>query len=51
MKTDDDLVRQLKRRATANGYSLEGEARHILTASLKEGMPTGRKALLEAGGP
>ena len=37
-RLDDDVVRQLKRRAVENNRSLESEARHILERAAEEDM-------------
>ena len=37
-RLDDDVVRQLKRRAVENNRSLESEARHILEQAAEDGM-------------
>ena len=37
-RLDDDVVRQLKRRAVENNRSLESEVRHILEQAAEDGM-------------
>ena len=44
---DDDVVNRLKRRASLNHRSLEGEARHILECAADDGMAAKRAAFLE----
>ena len=39
---DDDVVRRLKRRASVNNRSLEGEARHILESAVDDHMAAKR---------
>ena len=41
---DDDVVRQLKRRAAANDRSLESEVRHILATASKDDMAIKQEA-------
>ena len=43
-KLDDNVVRQLKRRAAANDRSLESEVRHILATASKDDMAIKREA-------
>ncbi|MYA90102.1 MAG: hypothetical protein F4X97_16905 [Boseongicola sp. SB0662_bin_57] len=45
---DDDVVNRLKRRASLNNRSLEGEARHILQRAADDDMAAKRAAFLEA---
>lgn len=45
---DDDVVNRLKRRASLNNRSLEGEARHILECAADDGMAAKRAAFREA---
>ena len=43
---DDDVVRRLKRRATGNNRSLEGEVRHILEGAVADDVSTKRASFL-----
>ena len=43
---DDDVVRRLKRRASSNNRSLEGEVRHILESAAAADMEARRAAFL-----
>jgi plasmid stability protein len=43
---DQEVVRQLKRRAAENNRSLEGEIRHILEQATLDRMPEMRRAFL-----
>ena len=45
---DDDVVNRLKRRASLNNRSLEGEARHILECAADDNMAAKRAAFREA---
>ena len=45
---DDDVVDRLKRRASSNNRSLEGEVRHILECAADDNMAAKRAAFLEA---
>lgn len=45
---DDDVVNRLKRRASLNNRSLEGEARQILQHAADDGMAAKRAAFLAA---
>ncbi len=45
---DDDVVARLKRRASSNNRSLEGEVRHILECASDDDMAAKRAAFLEA---
>ncbi|MDE0045647.1 MAG: hypothetical protein OXU19_07260 [bacterium] len=45
---DDDVVNRLKRRASSNNRSLEGEVRHILECAADEDMAAKRARFLEA---
>ena len=47
-RLDDDVVDRLKRRASLNNRSLEGEARHILECAADDNMAAMRAAFLEA---
>ena len=47
-RLDADVVDRLKRRASANNRSLEGEARHILQCAADDGMAAKRARFLEA---
>ena len=47
-RLDEDVVDRLKRRASLNNRSLEGEARHILECAADDDMVTKRAAFLEA---
>jgi len=47
-RLDEDVVARLKRRASSNNRSLEGEARHILECAADDGMAAKRAAFLEA---
>ena len=44
----EDVVNRLKRRASLNNRSLEGEARHILECAADDNMAARRAAFLEA---
>ena len=46
-RLDDDVVDRLKRRASLNNRSLEGEARHILECAADDGMAAKRAAFAE----
>ena len=43
---DDDVVRRLKRRASVNNRSLEGEVRHILKSAVDDDMAAKRASFL-----
>ena len=43
---DDDVVRDLKRRAAGNNRSLEGEVRHILEGAVRDDASTKRDTFL-----
>ena len=45
---DDSVVQRLKRRASLNNRSLEGEARHILECAAEDDMAAKRAAFLAA---
>ncbi len=45
---DDDTVRHLKYRASANNRSLEGEVRHILESAVKDDMAAKSASFLAA---
>ena len=45
---DDDVVARLKRRASSNNRSLEGEVRHILECAADDDMAAKRARFLEA---
>ncbi len=45
---DDDVVDRLKRRASSNNRSLEGEVRHVLECTAHNDMAAKRVAFLEA---
>ena len=45
---DEDVVERLKRRASLNNRSLEGEARHILECAAEDDMVAKRAAFGEA---
>ncbi len=45
---DDDVVDRLKRRASSNNRSLEGEVRHVLECAADDDMAAKRAAFLEA---
>ncbi len=45
---DDDVVNRLKRRASSNNRSLEGEVRHILECAADDDMAAKRARFLEA---
>ena len=47
-RLDEDVVDRLKRRASLNNRSLEGEARHILECADDDNMAAKRAAFLEA---
>ena len=47
-RLDEDVVDRLKRRASSNNRSLEGEARHILQSAADDDMAAKRAAFLEA---
>ena len=47
-RLDEDVVARLKRRASLNNRSLEGEARHILECAAADDMAAKRAAFLEA---
>ena len=47
-RLDEDVVDRLKRRASLNNRSLEGEARHILECAADDNMAAMRAAFLEA---
>ena len=47
-RLDENVVARLKRRASLNNRSLEGEARHILECAADDDMATKRAAFLEA---
>ena len=47
-RLDEDVVDRLKRRASLNNRSLEGEARHILECAADDDMAAKRAAFLEA---
>ena len=47
-RLDEELVDRLKRRASLNNRSLEGEARHILECAADDDMAAKRAAFLEA---
>ena len=47
-RLDEDVVDRLKRRASLNNRSLEGEARHILECAADDDMAAKRTAFLEA---
>ncbi len=47
-RLDDDVVDRLKRRASSNNRSLEGEVRHILKCAAYDDMAAKRAAFLEA---
>ncbi len=46
-RLDEDVVERLKRRATLNNRSLEGEARHILQCAAADEMAAKRTAFAE----
>ncbi|MCY3827639.1 MAG: plasmid stabilization protein [Rhodospirillaceae bacterium] len=43
---DDEVVRRLKRRASSNNRSLEGEVRHILEGAVEDDMAAKRSEFL-----
>ena len=45
---DDDVVDRLKRRASSNNRSLEGEVRHVLECAAYDDMAAKRVRFLEA---
>ncbi len=45
---DDDVVNRLKRRASPNNRSLEGEVHHVLECAAHDDMAAKRPAFLEA---
>ena len=45
---DDGVVKRLKRRASLNNRSLEGEVRHILECTAEDDMASKRAAFLAA---
>ena len=45
---DDNVVNRLKRRASSNNRSLEGEVRHILECAADDDMAAKRARFLEA---
>ncbi len=45
---DDDVVDRLKRRASSNNRSLEGEVRHVLECAAHDDMAAKRARFLEA---
>ena len=47
-RLDKDVVDRLKRRASLNNRSLEGEARHILQCAADDNMAAKRAAFLDA---
>ena len=47
-RLDQDVVDRLKRRASLNNRSLEGEVRHILECAAEDDMAAKRAAFLEA---
>ncbi len=47
-RLDQDVVDRLKRRASQNNRSLEGEVRHILQCAADDNMAAKRAAFLEA---
>ena len=47
-RLDEDVVARLKRRASLNNRSLEGEVRHILECAADDNMAAKRAAFLEA---
>ena len=47
-RLDEDVVDRLKRRASLNNRSLEGEARHILECAAEDDMAAKRAAFGEA---
>ena len=47
-RLDEDVVERLKRRASLNNRSLEGEVRHILECAADDDMAAKRAAFLEA---
>ena len=47
-RLDEDVVNRLKRRASLNNRSLEGEVRHILECAADDHMAAKRAAFLEA---
>ena len=47
-RLDEDVVARLKRRASRNNRSLEGEARHILECAADDDMAAKRARFLEA---
>ncbi len=47
-RLDEDVVARLKRRASLNNRSLEGEARHILECAAADDMAAKRAGFLEA---
>ena len=47
-RLDEDVVDRLKRRASLNNRSLEGEARHILQCAAEDDMAAKRATFLEA---
>ena len=47
-RLDEDVVSRLKRRASLNNRSLEGEVRHILECAADDNMAAKRAAFLEA---
>ena len=48
VRLDEDVVDRLKRRASLNNRSLEGEARHILERAAEDNMAAKRAAFGEA---
>ena len=46
-RLDEEVVNRLKRRASLNNRSLEGEARHILQCAADDDMAAKRVAFLE----
>ena len=46
-RLDEDVVNRLKRRASLNNRSLEGEARHILECAVEDDMAAKRAAFGE----
>ena len=48
---DDEVVRRLKRRASVNNRSLEGEVRTILAAAVDEDLSAKREAFLALSAP
>ena len=47
-RLDDDVVDRLRRRASNNNRSLEGEARHILKCAVDDDMDAKRARFLKA---